>query len=30
MTIVYEASYCLDHFKSVIMTTEYFVDLDSF
>jgi len=30
MTITYEASYCLDHFKSVIMTTEYFVNLDSF
>jgi len=30
MTIAYEASYCLDHFESVIMTTEYFVDLDSF
>ncbi len=30
MTITYEANYCLDHFESVIMMTEYFVDLDSF
>ena len=30
MTITYEVSYCLDHFESVIMMTEYFVNLDSF
>jgi len=30
MTIAYEASYCLDHSESIIMMTEYFVDLDSF